>query len=60
MSATDLLLNSPGRDLPGARFWYVIIQISRDLIPAVYENEKNNFPRLTRLTRLILTILICK
>ena len=26
----------------GARFWYVIFQISRDLIPAAYENEKNS------------------
>ena len=31
---------------PGVRFWYVIIQISRDIIPAAYENEKN-FHRLT-------------
>ena len=58
----------------GARFWYVNIQISRDLIPVAYENEKKlvNFPRLTpsstcigRIralwpTRWILTILICK
>ena len=29
-------------ELPGARFWYVIFQISRDLIPAAYENEKSS------------------
>ena len=30
-------------------FWYVIFQISRDLIPAAYENKKKlvDFPRLT-------------
>ena len=58
----------------GARFWYIIFQISRDLIPAAYKNEKKlvDFPRLTpsvtcigRIralwpTRSILTILICK
>ena len=26
----------------GARFWYIIFQISRDLIPAAYENEKSS------------------
>ena len=32
----------------GARFWYLIFQISRELIPAAYENEKVvDFPRLT-------------
>ena len=32
----------------GGRFWYVIFQISHDLIPAAYENEKKlvDFPRL--------------
>ena len=26
----------------GARFWYVIFQISCDLIPAAYEDKKNS------------------
>ena len=31
----------------GGHFWYIIFQISRDLIPAAYENEKKlvDFPR---------------
>ena len=27
---------------PGPRFWYIIFQTSRDLIPAAYENEKSS------------------
>ena len=37
MQQTHVLFNARGR------FWHLILQISRDLIPAAYKNEKN-FP----------------
>ena len=43
---SDILARVPGLASSGARFCYVIFQISRDQIPAAYENEKN-LPRLT-------------
>ena len=41
---TEVWVLAPSLRNPVVRgaFWYVIFQISRDLIPAAYENEKNS------------------